>query len=314
VVLHFLVEGENGTHDNGDSYNVTGIGLDDAQAIAYRNLTVYLGQTSEYADARFYAIQSAIDLFGGCSPQVIACTDAWYAVGVGDAFDATVNAVFYAGISVSCEAPFTVNFENSSNNGSSYSWGFGDGGTSTDVNPTHTYTSAGNYTVTLNVDGDNCGTDTEVVVDFVSIDSNNPCTALMPTNGSQTLTWCTGTLYDSGGPNGNYDDNDDVVTTISPAGATSVTLNFSSFGYEETYDYVFIYDGPTTNSPLIGQYDGFNLPNGGTIVSSGGSITIRQTSDVSLTESGFALTWNANSQILHQQQTLWVDQEIHVTA
>lgn len=289
--FYILVEGESGTNDNGDAYNVTGIGLDDAAAIAYRNLTVYLGQTSEYADARFYAIQSAIDLFGGCSPEVIACTNAWYAVGVGDSFDAAVVSDFDAGISVSCEAPFTVEFENQSANGSTFSWDFGDGGTSTDLNPSHTYTSNGNYTVSLFVDGGNCGTDSETIVDFVSIDPNNPCTALMPDDGSQILTWCTGTLYDDGGPNGNYQDDNDVVTTISPPSATSVTLEFSSFGYEETYDYLYIYDGPTINSPLIGQFDGFNLPNGGTISSSGGSITIRQTSDIFVNESGFALTW-----------------------
>ena len=289
--FYILVEGESGTNDNGDAYNVPGIGLDDASAIAYRNLTVYLGQTSEYDDARFYSIQSAIDLFGGCSPEVIACTNAWYAVGVGNPFDATVVSDFTAGISVSCEAPFTVSFENQSSNGSTFQWNFGDGGTSTALNPSHTYTSNGNYTVTLFVDGDNCGTDTESVVDFISINPNNPCTALMPEDGSQTLTWCTGTLYDDGGPNGNYQDDDEVITTISPSGATSVTLNFTSFGYEETYDYLYIYDGPTINSPLIGQYDGFNLPNGGTIVSSGGSITLRQTSDINVNESGFVLTW-----------------------
>lgn len=289
--FYILVEGESGTNDNGDVYNVTGIGLDDASAIAYRNLSVYLGQTSEYADARFYSIQAAIDLFGGCSPEVIACTNAWYAVGVGDPFDATVVSDFTAGITVSCEAPFTVDFENQSANGSTFSWDFGDGGTSTDLNPSHTYTNTGNYTITLFVDGDNCGTDTETVVDFVSIDPNNPCTALMPEDGSQTLSWCTGTLYDDGGPNGNYQDNNEVITTISPPSATSVTLTFTSFGYEESYDYLYIYDGPNTNSPLIGQYDGFNLPNGGTISSTGGSITIRQTSDIYVNESGFALTW-----------------------
>jgi Zn-dependent metalloprotease len=288
---YILVEGETATNELGDSYNVTGIGLADAEAIAYRNLTVYLGQTSEYADARFYAIQSAIDLFGGCSPQVIATTDAWYAVGVGDEFDSTVVGDFSASITANCEAPATVSFSNLSVNGSSFEWNFGDGGTSTDVNPTHTYSSLGDYTVTLLVDGDNCGTASEVRPNYVSLDGNNPCVGVMPSSGSQTLTWCTGTLYDDGGPTGNYLDNGDVVTTISPTGATSLTLSFSSFEFEEGYDYIDIYDGPTTNSPLIGQFDGNGLPQGGMVASSGGSITIRQSSDVYLSESGFALTW-----------------------
>lgn len=289
--FYILVEGESGTNGIGDSYNVTGIGLQDAQDIAYRTLTVYLGPTSEYADARFYSIQAATDLFGGCSPQVIATTNAWYAVGVGDEFDATVIADFSAPITASCEAPFTVQFANESANGATYTWNFGDGATSTVLNPSHTYTSVGDYTVSLSVDGGNCGTDDVSIPNFISVNANNPCTALMPSNGSQTLTWCTGTLYDDGGPTGNYQDQNELVTTISPPGATSITLTFSDFGFEESYDYLYIYDGPNTNSPLIGQYDGFNLPNGGTITSTGGSITLRQSSDVYITESGFALTW-----------------------
>lgn len=286
-----LADGETGTNDLGDSYNVIGIGIQDAEAIAYRSLTVYLGQTSEYADARFYSIQSAIDLFGGCSPQVIATTNAWYAVGVGDEFDATVVSDFAASITSNCEAPVTIDFTNFSANGAAYTWDFGDGTTSSAVNPSHTYTANGVYTVSLYTDGGNCGTDNLVQQNYISINPNNPCVALMPDDGSQTLTWCTGTLYDDGGPNENYQDNNSVTTTISPPGATSITINFSSFSYESGYDYLFIYDGPNTNSPLIGQYDGNALPNGGSITSSGGSITIRQESDIYLNESGFALTW-----------------------
>lgn len=286
-----LTDGESGTNDLGDYYNVTGIGLTEAAAIAYRTLTVYLGATSEYADARFYSIQAATDLFGGCSPQVIATTNAWYAVGVGDQFDATVISDFAASITSNCEAPITVDFTNFSANGATYTWDFGDGNTSNSLNPSHTYTVDGDYTVSLSVDGGNCGTDDLTIANYVSIDPNNPCVALMPDDGGQTLTWCTGTLYDDGGPNNNYMDNNSVVTTISPPGATSITLNFTDFAFEEGYDYLFVYDGPTTGSPLIGQYDGFGLPNGGTITSTGGDITIEQSSDIYLNESGFVLTW-----------------------
>ncbi len=85
--FYILTTGESGTNDNGDSYNVAGIGLDKAEEIAYRNLSVYLSKKSKYKDARNGAIQAAIDLFGNCSDEVIATTNAWYAVGVGDAFD-----------------------------------------------------------------------------------------------------------------------------------------------------------------------------------------------------------------------------------
>ena len=45
--FYLMAVGEAGVNDNGQSYNVTGIGIDDAEAIAYRNLTVYL--TSGFA-------------------------------------------------------------------------------------------------------------------------------------------------------------------------------------------------------------------------------------------------------------------------
>lgn len=62
---------------------VDGIGEEKASRIAYRNLTRYLGPYSNYANARTGAIQAALDLYGSCSPEVIATTNAWAAVGVG---------------------------------------------------------------------------------------------------------------------------------------------------------------------------------------------------------------------------------------
>ena len=81
--FYVLAQGESGTNDLGHAYNVTGIGINNAAAIAYRNLTVYLSSSSNYAAARAGAIQAAADLFGAGSPEEIATTNAWYAVGVG---------------------------------------------------------------------------------------------------------------------------------------------------------------------------------------------------------------------------------------
>ena len=80
--FYILTKGESGTNDKGFAYTVTGIGIDKAAKIAYRNLTLYLTASSNYAAAREGAIQSAIDLFGAGSAEVIATTDAWNAVGV----------------------------------------------------------------------------------------------------------------------------------------------------------------------------------------------------------------------------------------
>ena len=81
--FYLLSTGGSGTNDNGDAYTVSSIGMDKAGAIAYRNLSVYLSVNSQYSDARAGAIQAAIDLYGAGSPEEIATTNAWYAVGVG---------------------------------------------------------------------------------------------------------------------------------------------------------------------------------------------------------------------------------------
>lgn len=80
--FYLLSAGGQGVNDNGDSYTVSGIGVEDAARIAYRNLTLYLQPTSVYYDAANYSVQSAIDLFGENSVQHLAVIDAWYATGI----------------------------------------------------------------------------------------------------------------------------------------------------------------------------------------------------------------------------------------
>lgn len=81
--FYLMCTGGTGTNDNGDNYNVIGVGFDNAEDIAFRNLVYYLTPSSEYEDARNGSIQSAMDLFGACSFEVNQVADAWYAVGVG---------------------------------------------------------------------------------------------------------------------------------------------------------------------------------------------------------------------------------------
>ncbi|MFV5697058.1 M4 family metallopeptidase [Flavobacterium sp. ZT3R17] len=81
--FYILTEGKTGTNDKGSSYSVTGIGIDKAAKITYRMESIYMTSSSTYANARIYAIQAAADLYGAGSPEVIATTNAFYAVGVG---------------------------------------------------------------------------------------------------------------------------------------------------------------------------------------------------------------------------------------
>jgi len=172
---YLLSTGGTGVNDNGDAYDVDGIGIEDAGAVAFRNLTVYLTPSSPFADARFFAIESATDLFGICAHEVEQTANAWYAVGVGEIYNPETEASFAAPETFGCAVPFTAKFNNTSSNAATFSWDFGDGTTSTEEDPEHTYTAPGTYTVTLFADGGSCGSDEVISIDYITIDPDADC-------------------------------------------------------------------------------------------------------------------------------------------
>lgn len=65
-----------------------------AASIAHRSQKVnYLTSSSTFLNARDAMIQSARDLYGNNSQEVISVTNAWYAVGVGPAYQYNVNDI-----------------------------------------------------------------------------------------------------------------------------------------------------------------------------------------------------------------------------
>lgn len=298
--FYLLTAGGSGTNDLNNTYSVNGIGIDKAAAIAYRNLTVYLGRSSDYDDARFYSIKSAMDLYGTCTPEVQAVTNAWHAVGVGRAYVAGVVSDFEAIDTATCQPPFQVSFSNYSANGIDFFWDFGDGQSSTLREPTHTYTAYGNFDVKLVVDGDSCGVDSLTKQSFVSVDSSNLCAITMVNGVNPTQSDCDGLLFDTGGSNGNYSNNENATITIAPPNAASVTLTFNSFDVEAgtannlcDYDYIEIFDGLSTNSPSLGRFCNTNTPPS-TLTSTRGAITIEFSSDPGLVRSGFEIDWSCS--------------------
>lgn len=75
------------------------------------------------------------------------------------------------------------------------------------------------------------------------------------TYNGQTVTTCSGFFYDSGGASFNYGDNESYTVTFhSNNGISShIQVYFHQF-YIESYDTLYIYDGPSVTSPLIGAY------------------------------------------------------------
>jgi bacillolysin len=91
--FYILTVGKSGTNDLGNAFSVTGIGIDKAAKIAFRTESVYLTSNSTYANARTYGIQAAIDLYGANSAEVIATTNAFYAVGIGTAYSGPADNI-----------------------------------------------------------------------------------------------------------------------------------------------------------------------------------------------------------------------------
>jgi len=112
---------------------------------------------------------------------------------------------------------------------------------------------------------------------------------------------CQDTIYDMGGPNNPYYDGEDYTYTISPTGATSVSLTFSSFNVEAGKDTLWLYSGPSVASPLIGKYTGTNSP--GSVAASGPSLTLRFKSAGTTPGPGFQAIWVCNGGTLPQPDT-----------
>lgn len=158
--FYILTEGKTGTNDIGSSFSVTGIGMDKAANIAYRTEAVYLSQNSTFANARTYSIQSATELYGAHSPEVIATTNAWYAVGVGAAYSGGGGGTPPADDCYTQDVVLTLKFDNypeetswtlknssgATVDSQSYTSTQGDGST---VTKTFTGLAAGSYTFTI---------------------------------------------------------------------------------------------------------------------------------------------------------------------
>ncbi|WP_282780961.1 PKD domain-containing protein, partial [Phaeodactylibacter xiamenensis] len=180
----------------------------------------------------------------------------------------------------------------STNQPTSWTWNFGDGTTSNEQNPMHTYTESGTYTITLEA-CNALGCDVATLVSFLEVDlgcfSQN-----IPQHGNETITVCSGNLYDSGGPDAPYLEGSFGSVTIAPPGATSVSITFSSFNYQEHADFVSVYDGPLNGGTLIGTFTGTELA-GQTFTAASGVLTVQEHTDHFTNLSGFEASFTCSA-------------------
>ena len=159
--FYILSAGKTGENDLGNSYSITGIGIEKAAQIAYRTLSIYLTSTSDYEATALSSIQAAEDLFGEDSDEYIQTINAWYAVGIG-------GASFISDVTTFCETA-SITFTDQSFEAVSWNWVFEGGSptTSTEANPTIEYEEVGTYDVTLIVTNSFGITDTLIQSDYI---------------------------------------------------------------------------------------------------------------------------------------------------
>lgn len=286
--FYLLSVGGSGTNDNSNAYSVTGLGMNKAAQIAYRNLSVYLTPTSNYAMARQFAIQSARDLYGNCSNEVTQTTAAWYAVGVG-ANVGTTGSSFNNTPSSTCKNYLSVNFYNTSPAVQSSYWDFGDGSNSTSNHPTHTYTQPGTYNVKLKTTHCNSQVDSITVNAAVSVSGTSTiCDTIKMNKPVQNSLLCNAIVTDDGGTLGNYANDSATYLLFEDPTATQYKVSFLNFKTENGYDYLYLIDGDSLSAPYFYYTGSFATPPA-QFVTTQNKLLILFEPDNAVNDSGFIL-------------------------
>ena len=105
-----------------------------------------------------------------------------------------------------------------------------------------------------------------------------------------TATSETGTFTDSGGSSGDYGNDERRLFRIHVAGADSIALTFQNFVLEPNNDFMWIYDGGSEFSPLLGRW---NTQSPGRVVATGEQMLVEFRSDCATTAAGWNATWQA---------------------
>lgn len=111
----------------------------------------------------------------------------------------------------------------------------------------------------------------------------------LPKSGHDSLITCSGTAYDHRGSQIQYENNIDGSLTLTPSIADKlIEVNFKSISLEENFDFIYVYDGNSTNAPLIGEFSKSDFWTSSVYKATNpkGELTIRQTSNASKTNEG----------------------------
>ncbi len=126
---------------------------------------------------------------------------------------------------------------------------------------------------------------------FLSISIYSQTYTLGPGISGTTINTCSGTFYDSGGPSGDYSDDENYSVTLCSNESNQIRLDFTSWNVENqascSFDVMNIYDGSNSSDPLIGSYCTSSPV---LVTSTDQCLHIVFTSDGSVVESGWEAT------------------------
>ena len=130
---------------------------------------------------------------------------------------------------------------------------------------------------------------------LISIESYN-----MPYTGSSSINTCSKVIYDSGGPNRNYENNAYSTLKIFPSTSDKLIYITGIVNTERNFDFLYIYRGAPSSNTLLGEYSGFiNIP---LLVVAENWFTLRFISDSINVYPGFQLTIGC---IIYSPQTIY---------
>ena len=155
---------------------------------------------------------------------------------------------------------------------------------------TGTPTTAGTAITTnpFTITGLDSGTDYEIYIRALC-NATDVSTWTGPLN-ITTSPACGDTLYDSGGADGDYANNELTTVTVFPENdGDLVTFTFLSFNTEANYDDLTVYDGPDTLSTIVGVFDGTEIPDPISSTHATGALTFVFDSDGSVVRSGYEI-------------------------
>ena len=110
-------------------------------------------------------------------------------------------------------------------------------------------------------------------------------------NNGQTISQCSGILYDSGGAADSYQNSENFTLTICAENpGDAIQLDFSFFDTQQNGDFLTIYDGADTSASVIGVYSGNVSPGVVQATNASGCLTVEFSSNGFMQRPGFAAT------------------------